>query len=160
MRGEGEKYRLTCGSNSPLHVDWAGPFAEANARAMIPEFTLPAAYTVQVPPLHSKMASFSDETLFVIFYQQPGDIAQEWAAAELYVLRACMDVACSDGVCIGRYERDWRWHKKLQQWMMKAKEFGDPQQLPSQREERGYYYFFDVNNWRRDRVSGMVVVRP
>lgn len=70
-----------------------------------------------------------------------------------------MDVACSDGVCIGRYERDWRWHKKLQQWMMKAKEFGDPQQLPSQREERGYYYFFDVNNWRRDRVSGMVV-RP
>lgn len=57
---------------------------------MIPEFTLPAAYTVQVPPLHSKMASFSDETLFVIFYQQPGDIAQEWAAAELYVLGACM----------------------------------------------------------------------
>ena len=52
-----------------------------------------------------------------------------------------------------RYSRDWRWHKKLQQWMMKAKEFGEPQPLPSQKEERGYYYFFDVNNWRRERVS-------
>lgn len=36
---------------------------------------------------------------------------------------------------------------------MKAKEFGEPQPLPSQKEERGYYYFFDVNNWRRERVS-------
>ena len=36
---------------------------------------------------------------------------------------------------------------------MKAKEFGEPQPLASQKEERGYYYFFDVNNWRRERVS-------
>lgn len=70
-------------SNSPLYVDWAGPFAEANARPMMPDFALPAAYTVQVPPLHTKISSFSDETLFVIFYQQPGDVAQEWAADEL-----------------------------------------------------------------------------
>jgi len=57
-----------------------------------------------------------------------------------------------------RYSRDWRWHKKLQQWMMKAKEFGEPQPLPSQKEERGYYYFFDVNNWRRERVSLLLLL--
>jgi len=37
--------------------------------------------------------------------------------------------------------------------MMKAKEFGEPVQLPTGKEERGYYYFFDVQNWRRERVS-------
>lgn len=41
----------------------------------------------------------------------------------------------------------------MQQWMMKAKEFGEPVQLPSHKEERGWYYFFDVHNWRRERVS-------
>lgn len=85
-----------------------------------------------VPPLASKIGSFSDETLFAIFYQNPRDHAQELAAVELY-------------------SRDWRWHKKLQQWMMKAKEFGDPVQLQSMREERGYYYFFNPNNWTRER---------
>ena len=56
-----------------------------------------------------------------------------------------------------RYSRDWRWHKELQQWMMKAKELGEPVPIQGQKEdergERGYYYFFDVNNWRRERVS-------
>lgn len=121
----------------PLHKDWAGPFADLSQRGVIPEFTLPPAYTIQnVPPLESKIGSFSDETLFAIFYQCPRDVAQDLAAQELYA-------------------RDWRWHKKLQQWMMKAKEFGEPQMLPSMKEERGYYYFFDANNWRRERVRDL-----
>lgn len=71
-------------SNSPLYTDWAGPFADLSARPIIPEFVLPLAYTVQnVPPLHSKISSFSDETLFVIFYSNPRDTAQEMAATEL-----------------------------------------------------------------------------
>lgn len=55
------------------------------------------------------------------------------------------------------YQRDWRWHKELQQWMMKAKELGEPVPILGQKDdergERGFYYFFDVNNWRRERVS-------
>ena len=83
------------------------------------------------------MASFSAETLLAIFYQFPRDILQEIAAQELY-------------------NRDWRWHMKLQQWMMKAKEFGEPVQSQSRQEERGVYYFWNANEWRRDRVSATV----
>jgi hypothetical protein len=99
-----------------------------------PDFTLPAAYTVtNVPPLHSKMTSFSAETLLAIFYQFPRDILQEIAAQELY-------------------NRDWRWHIKLRQWMMKDPDLPAPIRL-TPKEERGWYLFFDVNNWRRERVS-------
>lgn len=120
----------------PLWSDWAGPFSSPHSNPIIPEYRLPAAYSVHnVPPLHTRISSFSDETLFMIFYGQPRDVIQEAAAQELYA-------------------RDWRWHKKMQQWMMKAKEYGDPVPLPSAKEERGWYYFFDVNNWRRERVSG------
>lgn len=78
------------------------------------------------------MNSFSAETLLAIFYQYPRDIMQEMAAAELY-------------------NRDWRWHMKLQQWMMKDPDLPAPIRI-SQREERGWYLFFDVTNWRRERV--------
>ncbi|KAH7382728.1 hypothetical protein DE146DRAFT_681711 [Phaeosphaeria sp. MPI-PUGE-AT-0046c] len=119
--------------NSPLHPTFGSPFVEANAKPVIPpDFTLPAAYTVtNVPPLHSKMGSFSAETLLAIFYQFPRDILQELAAQELY-------------------NRDWRWHTKLQQWMMKDPDLPQPiRTTPTQ--ERGWYLFFDVTNWRRER---------
>lgn len=121
--------------NSPLHPTFGSPFVESNAKPVIPpDFTLPAAYTVtNVPPLHSKMNSFSAETLLAIFYQFPRDILQELAAQELY-------------------NRDWRWHIKLQQWMMKDPDLPQPvRTTPTQ--ERGWYLFFDVTNWRRERVS-------
>ncbi|KAF2019342.1 hypothetical protein BU24DRAFT_418949 [Aaosphaeria arxii CBS 175.79] len=119
--------------NSPLHPTFGSPFVESNVKPVIPpDFTLPAAYTVtNVPPLHTKMASFSAETLLAIFYQYPRDILQEMAANELY-------------------NRDWRWHMKLQQWMMKDPDLPQPMRL-SQKEERGWYLFFDVTNWRRER---------
>ena len=69
---------------------------------MIPDFTLPQAYTVNnVPPLATKLESFSDETLIMIFYQHPRDILQELAAQTLY-------------------KREWRWHKIMRCWMMKV----------------------------------------
>jgi CCR4-NOT transcription complex subunit 2 len=46
---------------------------------------IPDCYDVRnVVPLQQKAASFSDETLFYIFYTMPRDIAQEVAASELY----------------------------------------------------------------------------
>jgi len=127
----------TLTSNRPdsLCTDWAGPFADPTGRPIIPDFILPNAYTVtNVAPIIEKMGSFSDETLFMIFYQNPRDELQELSASELY-------------------NRDWRWHKKLQQWMMKAKEYGEPVMSQSRQDERGFYYFWNVNEWRRERVS-------
>jgi CCR4-NOT transcription complex subunit 2 len=50
-----------------------------------PEFVLPNCYTVlNTQPVHSKIQSFSDETLFYIFYTMPRDIMQEVVVAELY----------------------------------------------------------------------------
>ncbi|KAF1834073.1 hypothetical protein BDW02DRAFT_499246 [Decorospora gaudefroyi] len=119
--------------NSPLHPTFGSPFVAPNEKPVIPpNFTLPAAYTVtNVPSLHSKMTSFSAETLLAIFYQFPRDILQELAAQELY-------------------NRDWRWHIKLQQWMMKDPDLPAPIRL-SPKEERGWYLFFDITNWRRER---------
>ncbi|KAF2637560.1 hypothetical protein P280DRAFT_407262 [Massarina eburnea CBS 473.64] len=119
--------------NSPLHPTFGSPFVDTNAKPVIPpDFKLPAAYTVtNVPPLHTKVASFSAETLLAIFYQFPRDILQEVAASELY-------------------NRDWRWHIKLQQWMMKDPDLPAPIRV-TQKMERGWYLFFDVTNWRRER---------
>ncbi|KAF2098796.1 hypothetical protein NA57DRAFT_39225 [Rhizodiscina lignyota] len=124
--------------NSPLYPTFGVPFGDhsngANGmpRPVIPDYTLPPSYAVtNVPPLNSKMPNFHDETLFYIFYQYPRDIIQEYAAAELY-------------------GRDWRWHKVLKQWMMKDMQYGAPHQINS-KQEKGYYIFFDVMNWRRER---------
>ena len=99
----------------------------------MPDFNLPPGYTVtNVPPLPTKMESFSDETLIMIFYQYPRDQLQELAAQTLY-------------------KRDWRWHKEMRQWMMKDTQYGLQPIKISDKQERGMYIFFDVNNWRRER---------
>jgi CCR4-NOT transcription complex subunit 2 len=52
-----------------------------------PEYQLPNCYTVvNTQPVHSKIGSFSDETLFYVFYTMPRDIMQEVVVAELYDL--------------------------------------------------------------------------
>lgn len=49
------------------------------------ESVLPACYNVQAsPPVTSKISSFTDETLFYMFYAMPGDKMQDLAARELY----------------------------------------------------------------------------
>jgi len=117
-------------STEPLINTFGSPFDD---RPVIPSFTLPPAYTVtNVPPLATKMDSFSDETLIMIFYQYPRDILQELAAQQLY-------------------KRDWRWHKELRQWMMKDAQYGVGPTRINERQERGFYIFFDVNGWRRER---------
>lgn len=92
----------------------------------------------------------------MIFYQNPGDECQELAANELCV--HLISYFHDSTHTFRRYQRDWRWHKKLQQWMMKAKEFGEPVISPSRQEERGLYYFWNASEWRRDRVSVFEVV--
>lgn len=72
--------------NSPLWPTFNNPF-EPNApdsRPPVPKFTIPPHYIVNnVPPLHTRFGSFTDETLFFIFYTRCDEIWQELAAMEL-----------------------------------------------------------------------------
>jgi CCR4-NOT transcription complex subunit 2 len=72
--------------NEALYSTFGTPFSSQNntVRPIIPDFTLPAAYTVtNVPNLSSKIASLNDDTLFAIFYGEAGTWNQEVAAQEL-----------------------------------------------------------------------------
>ena len=71
-------------THRPLYPTFAGPFAEVGARPMQPDFKLPECYVVDnVHRVRDKIPGFMEETLFWIFYNQPGDILQELAATEL-----------------------------------------------------------------------------
>ena len=50
-----------------------------------------------------------------------------------------------------RYNRDWRYHKDEQVWITRAA--GMEPQIKSNTYERGHYYVFDPNNWRRVSVN-------
>ncbi|TAQ84081.1 hypothetical protein B7494_g7591 [Chlorociboria aeruginascens] len=101
------------------------------ARPDIPRFTIPECYQVHnIATLDSKMSNFNDEALIFMFYSNPGDIQQVMAAQELH-------------------NRNWRYHKKLQLWLTKD-DMMVPQSLGNGT-ERGYYIFFDVKQWCRER---------
>lgn len=108
---------------------WSHDPAAASSQVE-PAYQLPACYNVQPPPAQTKVASFSDESLFFIFYSTPRDALQEVAAAELYA-------------------RNWRYHKGLHLWLTKDPNMEPLQKTPTY--ERGTYVFFDPGSW--DKVS-------
>jgi CCR4-NOT transcription complex subunit 2 len=73
----------------PLHSNlfstFITPWADQSAAHTVePDFHLPACYNVHPPaPGPAKVAAFSDETLFFMFYSSPRDALQEVAAQEL-----------------------------------------------------------------------------
>ncbi|CAD6501271.1 BgTH12-01523 [Blumeria graminis f. sp. triticale] len=100
-------------------------------RLAMPPYKLPDCYTVtNVAQLETKMTNFNDEALLFMFYSNPGDLQQVMAAQELH-------------------NRNWRYHKKLQLWLTKD-EMMVPQTIGNGT-ERGYYIFFDIKNWQRER---------
>lgn len=117
-----------------LHPSFVTPWSQDAALASMqiePAYQLPSCYNVQPPPpAQTKMASFSDETLFFIFYSTPRDMLQEVAAQELYA-------------------RNWRYHKGLHLWLTKEPNMEPLQKTPTY--ERGTYVFFDPASW--DKVS-------
>ncbi|KAK9320995.1 hypothetical protein V1517DRAFT_263310 [Lipomyces orientalis] len=115
--------------NEPLSLTFASPWAETSTTKVEPDFHLPPCYHVQsAPPQQTKVANFSDETLFYIFYSMPRDFMQEAVAAELT-------------------SRNWRYHKELKVWL--TKEPGSEPLQPSPHYERGIYTFFDPSTWER-----------
>ena len=127
-----QTFGLNLNSSDPLHSSFITPWSENNMLAssrVEPEFTLPSCYNVQPPPpAQSKIASFSDETLFFIFYSTPRDMLQEVAAQELYA-------------------RNWRYHKELHVWLTKEQNTEPTQKTPTY--ERGTYVFFDPSLWEK-----------
>lgn len=127
-----QTFGLDLNSSDPLHPSFITPWSENNMLAssrIEPEFTLPSCYNVQPPPpAQSKIASFSDETLFFIFYSTPRDVLQEVAAQELYA-------------------RNWRYHKELHVWLTKEQGTEPTQKTPTY--ERGTYVFFDPSLWEK-----------
>lgn len=65
------------------------------------ESILPACYNVQAPPhAATRIGTFTEETLFYMFYGMPRDRMQEMAARELTL------------------NRGWRFHRDLKIWLM------------------------------------------
>ncbi|KAF8863231.1 NOT2 family protein-like protein [Acephala macrosclerotiorum] len=118
-------------STEPFSNQIFSLFDNEPPRPAVPRFTLPECYTVgNVATLESKMSNFNDEALIFMFYSNPGDMQQVMAAQELH-------------------SRNWRYHKKLQLWLTKD-DLMVPQPLGNGT-ERGYYIFFDIKQWHRER---------
>lgn len=75
-----------------------------------------------------KFNSFTDETLFFIFYTKPNNYLQELASKQLN-------------------SRNWRFHKDLQLWLTKD---SNVEPIPQgNQSERGIYIFFDPSSWEK-----------
>lgn len=143
----------------PLSTTFVTPWSDNSAAAALqiePDFHLPSCYNVHAPPApHTKVASFSDETLFFIFYSTPGDVMQELAAQELYVMGVEMGYAEVDGsaytFCLfsnTSYNRNWRFYRGgLNLWLTKEENVQPTHK--DLRAEKGVYVFWDPASWSK-----------
>jgi len=123
---------LNLNSEVNLFPTFGGPWAETPCRPQDIDFHVPHEYLTNTA-IREKLAPvklnrYKDDILFYMFYTNVGDVLQMAAAAELY-------------------NRDWRYHKEERVWITRA-----PGMAPSEKTttyERGTYYFFDVNSWRK-----------
>ena len=127
---------LNMNADSPLLSTYTGPFASPNTHPPRPldnEYHTPECYTVKkVAPLNQRVNSFSDETLFYMFYSMPRDYMQVLVAQELM-------------------ERKWRYHIHEQMWMMRDDSVGGYAVSDDKSAEQGYYIWWDKNVWKKVR---------
>lgn len=119
----------------PLHHSFASPFvASMSAVPLEQDFAIPSCYNVaNVQPLQSRIPSFSDETLFYIFYSMPRDVLQELVAEELM-------------------GRKWRYHKVERCWLTRDENYPGPVDVERGVSERGVYLWWDPASWKKIRV--------
>ena len=127
---------LNMNSDAPLLSSYTGPFASPNTHPLRPldsEYHIPDCYTIKkVAPLQTRINSFSDETLFYMFYSMPRDYMQVLVAQELM-------------------ERKWRYHMHEQMWMMRDENSGGYAYNDDRSSEQGYYIWWDKNLWKKVR---------
>ncbi|XP_013381690.1 CCR4-NOT transcription complex subunit 2 isoform X2 [Lingula anatina] len=120
--------------NSPenLYSTFQSPWADAPCRPQDIDFHVPSEYLTNIfirdklAPI--KLNRYGEDLLFFLFYMNGGDMLQLAAAAELY-------------------NRDWRYHKEERVWITRAP--GMEPAIKTNTYERGTYYFFDAQNWRK-----------
>ncbi|XP_061192335.1 CCR4-NOT transcription complex subunit 2-like isoform X1 [Saccostrea echinata] len=120
--------------NSPenLYSTFQSPWADSPCRPQDIDYHVPSEYLTNIF-LRDKLAPiklnrYGEDVLFFLFYMNGNDFIQLAAAAELYT-------------------RDWRYHKEERVWITRAP--GVEPVMKATTYERGTYYFFDVQNWRR-----------
>jgi len=120
--------------NSPenLYQNFASPWADTQCRPQDIDYHVPQEYLTntmirdKLAPI--KLSRYGDDLLFFLFYVFPGDVLQIAAAAELF-------------------NRDWRYHKEERIWITRAT--GHEPSVKTTTYERGHYYYFDCQNWRK-----------
>lgn len=123
---------LNLNSEVNLYQTFGGPWADTPCRPQDIDYHVPYEYltntTIRDKLAPVKLNRYKDDVLFYMFYTNVGDVLQLAAAAELY-------------------NRDWRYHKEDRVWITRAP--GMPPSEKTTAYERGTYYFFDVNSWRK-----------
>ena len=120
--------------NSPenLYSTFQSPWIDLPCRPQDIDFHVPAEYLTNIyirdklAPI--KLNRYGEDLLFFLFYMNGGDVLQLASAAELY-------------------SRDWRYHKEERVWITRAPNVEPLVKTSSY--ERGTYYFFDAQNWRK-----------
>lgn len=112
-----------------LGSNFVSPWLETSRSEVQSLFMSPASFIIpqqDLPPVETRLSTFSDETLFFIFYSKPRDTLQELSARELN-------------------SRNWRYLKDLQVWLTKDSSVEPVPNGPGS--ERGTYIFFDPTSW-------------
>nr|CAG4641697.1 EOG090X06CC [Eurycercus lamellatus] len=123
---------LNLNSPEPLYNNFGGPWAENPCRPQDIDFHVPPEYLTnavirdKLAPV--KLNRYQEDLLFYLFYTNVGDAMQLAASLELY-------------------NRDWRYHKEERLWITRVP--GMPLMEKTGTYERGTYYCFDSNNWRK-----------
>ncbi|MCP9261576.1 CCR4-NOT transcription complex subunit 2 [Dirofilaria immitis] len=115
-----------------IYATFGGPWADYPCRIQDLEAKVPDEYltnaSIRDKLPNIKLSKLSEDVLFYLFYNCPGEIYQVAAASELY-------------------SRDWRFHKGQRVWLTRSQYGGVKEQTATY--EKGSYNVFDPVQWRK-----------
>ncbi|KAM3715715.1 CCR4-NOT transcription complex subunit [Dirofilaria immitis] len=119
-------------SRRNIYATFGGPWADYPCRIQDLEAKVPDEYltnaSIRDKLPNIKLSKLSEDVLFYLFYNCPGEIYQVAAASELY-------------------SRDWRFHKGQRVWLTRSQYGGVKEQTATY--EKGSYNVFDPVQWRK-----------